>query len=245
LLLCSPELVGEDVRAVQLTLEHHGFDSGLVDGVYGPATAAAVRRFQRARGLRVDGITGPQTLTALRGPVAPAPEHLPGREPPGLLALHWLEKHTGMKEQPPHSNHCPITDEFGIGNVPWCMEAVSLAFKHGANLILGEGPGLPPWGYWRGRGFAYVPAFEAWAKTRGYWLGRINKPQPGDIPCYAFGGTIAIHTGIVREPLGKGYFNAIEGNTGSTSDANGGEIMPRQRRVADVLGFARVSWQST
>jgi peptidoglycan hydrolase-like protein with peptidoglycan-binding domain len=35
------------------------------DGIYGPQTRRAVRRFQRANGLLVDGIAGPQTLAAL------------------------------------------------------------------------------------------------------------------------------------------------------------------------------------
>ena len=35
------------------------------DGVYGPQTRRAVRRFQRSQGLTVDGIAGPQTLAAL------------------------------------------------------------------------------------------------------------------------------------------------------------------------------------
>ena len=35
------------------------------DGIYGPQTRAAVRRFQARNGLTVDGIAGPQTLNAL------------------------------------------------------------------------------------------------------------------------------------------------------------------------------------
>jgi len=35
------------------------------DGVLGPQTRRAVKRFQRAHGLAVDGVAGPQTLAAL------------------------------------------------------------------------------------------------------------------------------------------------------------------------------------
>jgi hypothetical protein len=35
------------------------------DGIYGPQTRRAVRRFQRSHGLAVDGLAGPQTLRAL------------------------------------------------------------------------------------------------------------------------------------------------------------------------------------
>jgi lysozyme family protein len=35
------------------------------DGIVGPQTRRAIRRFQRANGLVVDGIVGPQTLAAL------------------------------------------------------------------------------------------------------------------------------------------------------------------------------------
>jgi peptidoglycan hydrolase-like protein with peptidoglycan-binding domain len=39
-----------------------------IDGVYGPYTETAVREFQKARGLWVDGIAGPRTLRALGWP---------------------------------------------------------------------------------------------------------------------------------------------------------------------------------
>jgi peptidoglycan hydrolase-like protein with peptidoglycan-binding domain len=42
------------------------------DGIYGPQTRKAVRRFQRSHGLTVDGIAGPQTLAALGLPARSA-----------------------------------------------------------------------------------------------------------------------------------------------------------------------------
>ena len=56
------------VRALQRGLDRAGFTPGPIDGLYGPRTEDAVEVFQRAHGLRVDGIAGPITLSALRGP---------------------------------------------------------------------------------------------------------------------------------------------------------------------------------
>jgi len=53
------------VAGLQVALRAHGFYSGPVDGIYGPATARGLRRFQRRAGLAVDGRIGPATRTAL------------------------------------------------------------------------------------------------------------------------------------------------------------------------------------
>jgi peptidoglycan hydrolase-like protein with peptidoglycan-binding domain len=53
------------VAALQVALHERGVFAGTVDGVVGPVTRDAVRRFQARRGLAVDGIAGPQTRRAL------------------------------------------------------------------------------------------------------------------------------------------------------------------------------------
>jgi peptidoglycan hydrolase-like protein with peptidoglycan-binding domain len=55
-------LAGSEGRQVRLLQRALGIE---VDGVYGPETEAAVRRFQTSRGLTADGIVGPLTSRAL------------------------------------------------------------------------------------------------------------------------------------------------------------------------------------
>jgi peptidoglycan hydrolase-like protein with peptidoglycan-binding domain len=64
---------GWDVASLQFRLAQHGFPSGVFDGVFGPHIDAALRRFQGWAGLKEDGIAGPATLKALRGPPPSVP----------------------------------------------------------------------------------------------------------------------------------------------------------------------------
>jgi peptidoglycan hydrolase-like protein with peptidoglycan-binding domain len=64
---------GADVRALQQLLVTVGERVG-VDGAYGPATARALRAFERGAGLPADGTLSAADLAALRdAPSAPAP----------------------------------------------------------------------------------------------------------------------------------------------------------------------------
>ncbi|MET7965500.1 D-Ala-D-Ala carboxypeptidase family metallohydrolase [Micromonospora sp. NPDC005305] len=58
---------GEDVRQLQIRVAGWAAyrDIVRIDGSYGPETAAAVRRFQSAYGLRADGVAGPQTFAKI------------------------------------------------------------------------------------------------------------------------------------------------------------------------------------
>jgi len=63
----SPTMRGDDVREVQQALTAKGFDPKGIDGSYGPNTQKAVIAFQKAAGIKVDGIVGPETWGKLMG----------------------------------------------------------------------------------------------------------------------------------------------------------------------------------
>ena len=56
---------GNEVKQIQQKLKEWGYYKGEVDGVYGSKTQSAVRAFQKANGLTVDGIAGEKTLSAI------------------------------------------------------------------------------------------------------------------------------------------------------------------------------------
>jgi murein DD-endopeptidase MepM/ murein hydrolase activator NlpD len=53
------------LAALQVALHARGLYSGAIDGVKGPSTTTAIKRFQRRAGLTPNGIPGPQTRKAL------------------------------------------------------------------------------------------------------------------------------------------------------------------------------------
>lgn len=61
----TPQLSRDLVTRVQLTLEQQGFDPNGVDGLYGSGTRAAVRAFQRQKGLIADGHLDASTLSEI------------------------------------------------------------------------------------------------------------------------------------------------------------------------------------
>ncbi len=69
---------GSSVRNLQQKLQSAGFNPGGVDGDFGSRTERAVRAFQQAKGIEVDGKVGPQTLRAFQDGFEPARPSQPG-----------------------------------------------------------------------------------------------------------------------------------------------------------------------
>lgn len=65
LFMRRPMIRGEDVAELQSRLNSLGFDSGKVDGIFGPDTERAVIDFQHNRFLAEDGKVGPEVVTEL------------------------------------------------------------------------------------------------------------------------------------------------------------------------------------
>jgi len=58
-------LTTTEVRKLQADLTRLGYFHGPITGFYGPLTTAAVKRFQAAKGLKPNGVWGPQSQAAL------------------------------------------------------------------------------------------------------------------------------------------------------------------------------------
>src|SRR3954469_5256416 len=112
------------VRALQRRLHAASVDPGPVDGRFGPLTEAAVRRFQSARGLVVDGIVGPRTAPALRAPV-PLARGAGGNAPHGSSRVRALQR----KLRALGAHPGPVDGRFGPQT-----EAAVRRFQHARGL---------------------------------------------------------------------------------------------------------------
>jgi murein L,D-transpeptidase YcbB/YkuD len=56
---------GAEVKKLQQILTNKGYSTKGIDGIFGPATEAAVKKFQKDKKLKADGIVGPATKKAL------------------------------------------------------------------------------------------------------------------------------------------------------------------------------------
>lgn len=74
-----------DVKATQQALRDRGHDPGPIDGVHGPRTSAALKKFQQAEGLTASGQLDEETMHRLNVPSAsPATEPtVPATPAPG------------------------------------------------------------------------------------------------------------------------------------------------------------------
>lgn len=142
--------------------------------------------------------------------------------------IEIAHREIGVTENPPNSNRCKYTEWFGLNGQPWCGMFVSWVFFM-------AGIPLPKIGYSKGfAGCQYAVAnVSKWGRI-------VTIPLPGDVVFYDWEGDGKFdHTSIFEKDLGKGLFQAIEGNTSFKNDSNGGMVMARADRKYKTAIFVR------
>ena len=118
---------------------------------------------------------------------------------------------------------------FGLNGVAWCGIFVSWCYAKG-------GVKLPKIGF--SRGFAGCQTAFEYFKTNGLLT---KNPMPGDIVLYDWQGDGRFdHTGIFLKQIDTNTFSAIEGNTSTANQSNGGSVMVRTRAYKTCI-FAHIS----
>lgn len=164
----------------QRRLAELGYDPGPVDGVRGRMTIAAVKRFQMAMHLHVDGIVGPATLRALLGGAMTKAEDSPD-------AMPWLDEARrlmGTKEAAGKGNSPVIMDWakqldiwYPNDEVAWC--GLFIAHCIGSTLPEESLPvnplGARNWGSF-GDACGVIDGAIAsfWRGSKSGWLGHVG-----------------------------------------------------------------------
>ena len=203
---------------------------------FGSRTEEVVKKFQRAKGLTVDGVVGPQTWAAL----AVSPISSERRR-----AVDWCRSKVGMVEHPAGSNRGPGKDgisaiqkeSIGFDGQPWCQCFASYSAQVGSKGRLKA--------RWFG-GYTVGVVNMARRGERDLKLISLREARPGDWIEFNFpGGEFVDHVGVFLR-ASNGTVTCIEGNTSSGdggSQANGGGCFTRTRPISQVGAVVRVPFK--
>jgi Transglycosylase SLT domain/Putative peptidoglycan binding domain len=102
------------VPGAQVALYRHGFYKGPIDGIAGPMTRRATRRFQRSKGLESDGIVGRRTRAAfgrLGGPLFGSRLLQRGKMGFDVSVLQFLLARRGFSPPSLDGDFGPVTEQ--------------------------------------------------------------------------------------------------------------------------------------
>jgi hypothetical protein len=217
---------------------------------WGDPTHAGIEGLQRWSGsLEVTGNLGEKTFNFLRSVKVPQ-----GRTHAGEMAMDsvavqlvnqaWDEANPpivkplreaaiakavtqiGVKESPAGSNQVKYTDWYGMIG-PWCAMFCTWCYDQ-----VGGSPSFNK----NAARYAYCPYIVSDARNGRYGLSVTTTPRLGDLVVYAWGSSGASteefdHVGFFDQWVGGHSFTAVEGNTSTSNNSNGGQVMHRQRDV--------------
>jgi hypothetical protein len=151
------------------------------------------------------------------GKPTPPPSQGATRERALAGAIDWL----GYKESPQNSNNTSFGSWYGVNYQPWCAIFVTYCYEV-------EAGGSPS--FVRGTHYAYVPYIVSDAHGNRNGFSVTNDPKPGDLVCFDWENDNTFdHIGLFESWQDADNFSAIEGNTSTSNDSNGGQVMRRTR----------------
>lgn len=218
---------GAKVRAIQEWLSLNGF--GVVpDGGFGAATGFAVREFQRARRLKVDGVVGRNTFGALVKPIKAAVEQVPAKRSLGATVVAYAKQH--LRRSPREiggQNMGPWVRLYMNGNQgsqwAWCAGFACFVLDQACKTMNVPLPITPS---------VSCDALAASAKEQGRFLTERGLDRSAIKPGMLFLNrrtpTDWTHVGIVIK-RGNEVFLTIEGNTNDEGSREGYEVCRRIR----------------
>lgn len=149
------------------------------------------------------------------------------------------EKEVGTKEYPANSNKVKYNTEYYGREVsgsayPWCVTFQWGIFQKAGAADL----------FYGGKKTANCGTLQDYYKKQGRSVTKDYKP--GDFIFFNFsGGSKAEHVGLcVEYNKLKGTITTIDGNTGTTNEANGGAVMYRTRSTKYIVGASRPAYES-
>ena len=152
----------------------------------------------------------------------------------------------GTVESPANSNNVIFNTHFygravqdgkpkASNKYPWCCTFVWDVFRMAGASSL----------FYDGKKTDYCPAVQDWAKKNKLTVDK-TKGQKGDVVLFDWNKNgAADHIGIILENNGNGTYTTVEGNTSMTSNDNGGKVMKRTRKTAEIIMIIRPKYEKT
>ncbi|MBZ4416534.1 peptidoglycan-binding protein [Myxococcus sp. RHSTA-1-4] len=221
---------GHGVRRIQEWLTLQGF-AVAIDGDFGPATEAALKRFQAKAGLPVSGVADAVTFDRLIAPMKAAIASIPAQgRSPGALVVAYASQH--LKQRPREiggENRGPWVRLYMDGNEgaawPWSAGFATFCLLQAAKTL---GVPMPV-----ERTFS-CDLLAAFGREKGRFLSTLTAPpdrtqiRPGSLFLRRRTANDWAHTGIVTE-VDEETFQTIEGNTHDAGGREGYEVCARTR----------------
>lgn len=252
---------GSDVEAYKRTISRLGrwkwqafdqaFSNAFSHGKSGNVGESGIEGFQRQMKIQATGNIGQETFNALRS--AKIPEGLPNAGQYGMdarsveLINAAFNRFKGKEPKPEGSNSAQARlkkaqsqlgyaetgdnknkygEWYGMNGQPWCAMFVTWCD------LMGEAPS--PETFTRGIYYAYCPYMVNDARIGNHGLSIVSTPKPGDLVFYDWSRDGEYdHIGIFESGNASNW-QAIEGNTSTSNNSNGGQVMRRSRSSSGI-----------